>query len=277
MIVKAILLAIAVLNLVAPACAGVNKFYVLVGRESIDIPVPNGFSEVSDSYPAFYRVAESMTPPDNRLLAAFIPEDTVEKMTTDERMVVDKYILVQTHRKSETLAITSRDFEAITARIRQDQERLANSGSIATLVENSAQKLSEEFGRAIDIKYGQAVHFGIFAEDANYISSSNLVKFQISMNGATRQCLVANASNIARVKNRLIFVNVYSSYYSRSDLDWVQDLSKTVVGKIISANAFSEKTPDMGNPFSKIALGAVIFMTCVIIGVCLRRLKKPAQ
>ena len=67
------------------------------------LTAPAGFHEISQLSPANQKLAETMTPPKNRLLAVFVSEESdLERITKEDIPELPRYMLLQVYRQLES-------------------------------------------------------------------------------------------------------------------------------------------------------------------------------
>ena len=91
-------------------CAGVE---VDIGGAKVALPAPEGFIEVSSLHPPSRELAETLTPPSNRLLAVYMSQSDLDAVNTGESATWARYMVVQTDRQSESFTIAKSDFDQV--------------------------------------------------------------------------------------------------------------------------------------------------------------------
>ena len=88
----------------------------------------------------------------------------------------------------------------------------------------------------MDVKVGQTVPLGVFADSLNFVAFATLAKYQVSIEKDKLDYLVANSTSFIRASNRLLFAYIYATYESQKDLDWLRIASQQWANDIISVN-----------------------------------------
>ncbi|MGD2126277.1 MAG: hypothetical protein PVG99_09370 [Desulfobacteraceae bacterium] len=234
------LVLLAMLFCTQSALAETELVGISLGGVNIQLPAPNGFSEVSDVSPQIRNRAERLTPPQNRLLAFFVPDAALQRFKKGEvaTLVYDRYMVVQAFRGMESGNVSSQQFRELVRHIRQEQGHLSERDRerAQSYIDDVSKELSKERGISIDLKVGQPLSLGVFAEGDNFIAYAGLTKYKIAAEGKALEMVNASAISFIRVKKKLIFGYVYAKHDSEKDIDWVRAAAKDWIQKILSAN-----------------------------------------
>ena len=106
--------------------ADTKNIQVDIGGVKIDAQAPNGFHEVSSLSPETRKLAETMTPPNNRLLAVFVSEEDLGRIMKGKAPEFGRYMFLQTLRKLENRNISNRQFQQLAILIKEQQNTLLN-------------------------------------------------------------------------------------------------------------------------------------------------------
>ncbi|MFQ5937010.1 MAG: hypothetical protein ACE5LB_11455 [Acidiferrobacterales bacterium] len=269
------------------AAGGSEPLDVRIADASITLATPSGFHEVSQVSPDIHRLAQTLTPRMNRLLAVYVTTDDLDRLRDRDEPELDRYLLVQTYRPTEHLNIGTDGFHKVTGQMKRQQESMMKNAKamMDTELERASAQLSAEHAAAISLKVGEIFPLGVFAEGENSISMASLAKYEASANKERLEHLVAVAMNVLRVEDKIIFAYVYSTYDTKDDLDWVQSTSGDWIRQIYGAD--SQNTPVASSPraetsthepssggFSMVMRGAVIVTFIALILFLFRQMAR---
>ncbi len=206
-----------------------------VGSVPVKLPVPPGFVEPSLQIPAFRSYGEKFTPQMNRLLAIYIAEPDMQRVTAQNEPEMKRYFLAQTLRANEGSTLTRADFDKVKSMLK-DQ----NSG-LQKIVENIGQQAIDDAFKKIGdgqikLKMGEVKSLGVFDETKDSLSTLLLTKGQAVVNGKSTEVSILSGTNIVRLKDRLVYLYAYSRYEGKSDIEWVSKVSKDWVGRATALN-----------------------------------------
>lgn len=239
---KYILISFSVLFLaVTPVSANTKNIKIDVGGLKIDIHAPEGFHEVSSISPETRELAEIMTPPENRLLAVFISDEDLRKITNGEKADFNRYMLLQVYRKTENTNVSPEQFQKISSQIKEQQNTLLVNAKeyIDNHFDGVTEKLSKESDVFLQIKIGEQIPLGIFLDKQNALGFANLSKYMIEENGQQNTNVLTACSSVILIKDKLLFSYVYSNYKAQNDIIWAKSTSKEWVNSLLTANLTS--------------------------------------
>ena len=201
------------------ANAETQNIQIEVGGVKIDVQAPIGFHEISSLSPETRNLAETMTPPSNRLLAIFVSEDDLGRIMKGEVPKFGRYMLLQVFRELENTNISNGQFRQLVAQIKAQQNTLP-----------------KEYELSQKMKIGEHVPLGVFFEQSNAIGFASLVKYQAEAEGEKLDYVVAGGTSFIRVKQKVLYAYVYGTYENQDDLNWVRSKSREWVNSLLTFN-----------------------------------------
>lgn len=198
-----------------------------IGNVEAALPIPEGFV-VADNLPAEkLAVLESMTPDSNRLLAFLIPKESLHLMQSTAGSPISRYAIVQTIRATEHTTATQAEFQQLVVAPIKESWSSADSAETATL-DKLRQEVSEQSG--VELVGFRHVGFVLDQEDA--LSQAAVVKL-VANEG--RAPTLATFSYL-RVRGKVLFVFLYSSFRGPEDLEWLYEKTSSWVEDILRLN-----------------------------------------
>ncbi len=220
------------------ALAGTQSVTVSVGGESILIPAPPGFHEISQLSPETRKDFEKAVPPENRLLAAFVSEDDLGRIMKGELLNARRYLMVEAHRELEHMTMTGSDFADMVAAVRR--KKGAVSEETKTRVQRlTDQRTREVFGSdasAVQITAGEEVPLGVFVDKSDVIGYATISKSQVVVNGVKQDLVTTMGVCFVKVRSKYLYVVVTSRYDEPKDLEWLRATSSQWPDQIVAAN-----------------------------------------
>jgi hypothetical protein len=220
-----------------------SNFQVNIGDAQIQVQAPNGFYEVTKTFPGAAYLAETITPPSNRLLAMLMTEEDVENLRNKQEPQMQSYVLIQTLKAWEGLTISEKMFAEGKSQLKAQQDTILQQSEkdVSKLINNAVEKMSEDTGRNLDVKLGEQKMLGFFFESDDALGFNTLSHIQSSNDQGTYNDVIALSSMLLRVKGKIMYVYVYKKYTDQKDIDWINKTAQEIVQNIINNNQVSEK------------------------------------
>ena len=210
-----------------------------VGGTPITVPAPPGFTDPSSISKDLQSVGEAMTPPTNRLLALFISEPDIKRVSSGKSATLSRYFMAQTMRKLESTNVSVRDFVKLREMFKQQQRDLLERHKSKS--QQNIDAASKELGRkyqdpSFAMKVGEISPLGVFLDGDTSVGMAALIKYSFVIDGKTEETPMAMAMTIALVKGRIIYLYAYSTYKSNADAEWVRSVSRQWMSSVASFN-----------------------------------------
>jgi hypothetical protein len=159
-----------------------------------------------------------------------------------ESAELKRYFMIQTMKNVNEQKISKESFLYTKNSLKSQQQELTerNKEMISSLLKDNSSVLSDELGSDVNFQLGNFVPLGAFDESTNHLSSAILTKYRMSLGDQEITSLVAGTTTFARVKDRLLFLYVFSKYSNQNDLNWVRSSTKNWYASIIGANNSQE-------------------------------------
>lgn len=260
-----------------------NNFQVNIGDTQIQVQAPDGFYEATQTFPGAAYLAQTITPPTNRLLAMLLSKDDITNLQNNQNPEMKSYVLIQTLKAWEGLTISQKMFEEGKRQIKDQQHTMMQNAQkeVDKFIDNASKKMSEDTGTKIDIKIGEQKPLGIFFESDDALGFNSLSYVQSTTEEGTFDDVIALSATLARVKGKIIYVYVYKAYKHHEDVDWINKISQEIVQNIINDNlvskeeetSYEDKAPDfdMNELLKRVGIGAFIGL---IIGLFFKSKRK---
>jgi hypothetical protein len=157
------------------------------------------------------------------------------------------YTKVSVIRETQEQDVSKSFFAEVVGLIRKEGATLIDPNAPETkkLIENFEQELTKLKSTSTNLEVGKPTILGIY--DVRPNAESTLLTMAIKLQAGTEsvnRLLVVGAS-IIHVKDRMLFVNSYRTYQSRTDLQTMKDSTTRWIDSIFAAN---EVRPTPPNP-----------------------------
>jgi hypothetical protein len=174
---------------------------------------------------------EVAVPDSNRLLAGFVLANEVPLLRSNSSLGITRYAMVEVSRKAEFTDFGADDFKQMVDSASQE---------LGKIIDSSVKDEEEEFNRKMkalnpdsaQISMDKPLMLGaLFSKPDAY--GFGMIE-AITQNGATTK--MACGGVLLRVKNRALFLYVYSAYKNQETLNWIRKVSEAWANAILSEN-----------------------------------------
>lgn len=205
------------------------------GGESFAIPAPlKGMVEMGPDYRG---AVDNLVPPYNRLIAAFVLPDDLDKIRNGDRKIPPVGSIVSVSRQYEFTEIDESGFTAIVD---------SASKSFNSTLDSYAKENQEKFDRRIKsldldnlkITFDKPVSLGSLFSNQSSAGFGTIL--QVSAVGTSSQKELSSKKVLSvcfvRVKNRVLFTYVFADYKDIETVKWLRKTSEEWAAAILSAN-----------------------------------------
>ena len=219
------------------ATAGTQSVTVDVGGQGLYLPAPAGFHEISLLSPETRKLAETLTPPSNRLLAVFVSESDLGRIMKGESPELQRYMFMQAYRQLEKSDISGAQFSKLVAQVKQQQYTLLEKSKdqVDSVIDRASGKISKDYGISLKVNIGEPVPLGVFMEKSDAVGFAMLAKCHGAAEGQQVDLLMAGGTSLVRVNGKILYAYVYSRYETQKDLDWVRATSSSWADQLLTA------------------------------------------
>jgi len=207
---------------------GFSQCDAKVGTVPIQFPVPGeGFVNVgSDGL----KQLEINVPNSNRLLCAFLTsDDNARLVSPDQTPVMDRYMMVEVSKDSENSDTSDEEFKKLSDVMRNQFSDVADK-----VTKPMNDELNEKLKKlnSSEVKIDKPMPLGNFFSHPNAEGFGMVIDYTEST-GIRRVAMVAA---FLKIRNRLVYVYVYSLYKDPTTIDWLKQKSESWCMSILAAN-----------------------------------------
>ena len=206
---------------------------IKVGFVDINLPNPEGYQRYDGRNPSVDSGEQSLLPEDNIILASLCTETDLAQLISSGTYPSGIRMQVQTLKSFEGTSISNSDFDSqITPEIQRDWACQSEFEKDQDL--QSALQESEGILQRVGIEYNRPVPLGTFGVIPGSVCFSMFQKFVPTAGGDAM--IVFNASAIVAVKNKLVYLYLYSTDMSQQSLSSCRQLIVNWRDSILAAN-----------------------------------------
>jgi hypothetical protein len=209
---------------------------VVIGDTALTLPPLDGFHELYGMDKSFDETVNQTITEGNRMLAVYVSDPDLAKMSADPQAGLNKYILVQT-KLGDPHIRSAADFEAIRAGLAQELGGADTSAAISDQVARATTYMREHAGKDLQINIGETKFLGKFVDSREALSYLMAANYGVTTpDGKTESHPVVAAVSVLVVKERPLLIFVYSNYQAPADLDFVTAETRKTLDRVFVAN-----------------------------------------
>lgn len=201
---------------------------VRVGAIPIVIPSPG--NDLVEPGPDYRVIFETLLPVNNRLVAAFVPQDKLDIIHKGKMPAMDRYALVQIARQSEFTEMDSATFQQIAEALGKQFGGDLSQSSIKG--QEEANHNLKDMGSSATVTLDKPVPLGTFFTMTNAIGVGSITPYTINGVPSRRASCLA----FLRVRGRILSMFMYATYKDEGTVQWVKTTSEQWVSAILKAN-----------------------------------------
>jgi hypothetical protein len=201
-----------------------------IGDVSLSVPPPTGFVRYDGLNQKIDDVMVQMVPKTNRLLMLLATPKDAASAKKGKPEDLERYMMLQTFRNGEKMVMTAKDFTEV---LKGVEKEFGSGDKAAAQLEAEVNEQLKKTKDVSDLKLGQTVMLGVFHKSERSIDMGMLMKAQV---GDDEPKPMAAAFSIAMVRGKILYIYVYSGYYSPEDIAWTRKTVKDWREAIVAAN-----------------------------------------
>ncbi len=241
---------------------------VNIGGTPLVIPTPTNFAPVTPKMEMVNTLLDSLVPPSNTRLTAFIAESEVGAATQGLIPDLTRSFSVQTLKQLSGSTVTKADFDRMKSALRKQMDQMMQmvEKQAPGLMENLNKNRDRQFAGDVRLKSLQSVPFPPHEETERSLAFSMIVNSGVAgASGKSEKFVSAVTGTMVHLKGKILYL--YATGDER-DLTWTRKISKGWVAAVVAANpsdsatALKETAGPVGFSFMrslrKIMIGALI-------------------
>lgn len=228
-----------VLLLMQGVCLSAGAVEIKVGERPINVPLPDGFVELTPAMSPYYETMKAYIGPNNVRYLTLVPDEKAEALLRGEELGLERYFRVESEKNISAASVTSGQFVEFRSILRnQNADMYAEfEAQLPEIVNEGNKTLSADLAADIAVELGGIVPLPVHLDTDNAIANSMFMTVAVTVGGEEMGTeTLAATSLILHVKDKVIFLYAYAS---KSELDWTRDAVATWATDIVAANPLS--------------------------------------
>ena len=229
---KLLLLFLVSFSFIVSAYADSRNFSFKVNNTNINVRMPDGFYESSYINPEALDMAKTFYPDYLNVHAVLMPKG----ISDTERL--SRYIILVTDNNIAKRKLSQKDFNDLREVMREQQFTLMNElrENINEEIDAGASRISKKYAMDYIAEIGETIPLGVFIDNEKVMSINTIMNMSASANGISSTYLQVGSTSFVFVKNKVIFVYIYSDFDSEKDIVWIEGKTKELVNLLTKNN-----------------------------------------
>jgi hypothetical protein len=215
-----------------------------LGDATLMIPSPPGFMDVNEVSRDAFLMFQDMLPPANRLIAVFLPETDIGRLSQGAEAELDRYMTVHSVIEHEDVTLTKHEFSQLRAKLRKecnssDRKRdqlIAEAGKRAGRSYSKRTKTDVVAQMTIAMQMGGVEPLTVDAETAVSIAMSHFARLDIVVNGELSEDMSTGTTVALLVKGKVVYLNTYRRFKENADTRWTRSKAQAWTAQMLAAN-----------------------------------------
>ncbi len=206
-----------------------------VGNRLIDLPLPDGFVELTPNMPPHYESMRLFVAPSNLLYLTLIPANNAEALLRGEFVNFDRYINVESNKGVSNDSVSSTQF----AQLRSERNQMVDTYNDLIddqwpgIIDHANATLSEDFDVSIAMELGGFVPLPVHLDTDIAIAHSIFATANGAVDGESVSIVVVATILTLHVKDKVLHLHVNGR---EADLDWTRETAASWAADIVAAN-----------------------------------------
>lgn len=217
----------------------VSALEIEVGHRPINLPLPDGFVELTPAMSPYYEAMRAYIGPNNLRYATLITTNDAEALLRGEDIEIQRYINVESEKGISAISVSSAQFADFRSILRdQIDDMYANAEEqLPELISKGNHELSEEFDADLAVEFGGLVPLPIHLDTDNAMANSMFMTVGGTVDGENIGAEVVAATTLfLHVKDKVLFLYVYGQ---ESEIEWTRETAERWATDIVAANPLS--------------------------------------
>lgn len=197
-----------------------------LGRQTVYLPSPKGWFEISAISEKRYQFYKDTVPPGNEALALYLPKRMMDSLTgNDDLTVIDSFAAAQVLRETINNEYSESDHKAVINTFKVNQQKIMDKvkEKAPALFDKASEKYNELYDSLVDFSDIGMIPLGSFYDDSNFYSYLFIAKFNAAIDGSPKTSHSQLGScTIARIKDKIIYLYIHNNDVSKTAIEEIK-------------------------------------------------------
>lgn len=221
-----------------------NAATIDLGGRSVEIPIPDGFVELTPEMPPYYESMAAYVGPNNVRYLTLVRSVDAEALLRGESIELHRYLTIETEKGLVNASISSANFEELRELfVSQLDEIFAAAGQgVDDMLSDGNDTLSESFGTDVEVEVGGIVPLPVHQDEVDKVAFSTRMNVGANIAGQSMEPdTIAGTTLVLHVLDKVLFLYVYGD---DPDLDWTRNQANEFADAILAANPMTGEVQD---------------------------------
>jgi hypothetical protein len=204
----------------------VRALEIEVGDRPINLPLPDGFVELTPAMSPYYETMRAYIGPNNLRYATLITANDAEALLRGQDIELERYINVESENGISATSVSSAQFTDFRSILQSQIDNMYATveKQLPELVSKGNHELSEEFDADLAVELGGLVPLPIHLDTDNAMANSMFMTVGATIDGKDVDAdIVAATTLFLHVKDKVLFLYVYGQ---ESELEWTREAAE---------------------------------------------------
>ncbi len=200
--------------LIQAICLNASAAEIKVGDRLINVPLPDGFVELTPEMSPYYETSQAYIGPNNVRYLALVAEDKAEALLRGEDVQLYRFMNVESEKGISESSVSSRQFTELRTILRNqiDEMYAKVEKQMPDLVKKGNAAISAEFSADVAVELGGLVPLPIHLDTDSVIANSMYMTVGGTVSGEDVGSNVLAATTLfLHVKDKVLFLYVYGT------------------------------------------------------------------
>jgi hypothetical protein len=206
-----------------------RNFNINIDNIDVKIRTPDGFFDARYVAPFMYEVFDMVMP----------KEMTVHAVLTAKKGIGERYMGLATVTDLDKIRLTQKMFNRVVRdNIRKKQFTIMNSrrSEDDKITRDMNRALASDYGSDTKLQITETTPLGVFIDNNKAIGFLSISSVERASSNFSEEIPMIGSTTMINIKDRLLYVYIYSTYKSSMDITWVKGKTKELVSLILMNN-----------------------------------------
>lgn len=204
----------------------------------VAIPVPEGFTDTSNTTPDLHKLMLNFVPSTNRSLAMFLLNDDVKALMQGIDPGIERYIMLQSFNELEDEDISDADFEEISQEMRNSVDTMYDQlkDELQSEINTMEQGFNDITDLKMDFELNNVIVLPKRIDIPGQFTHTSLISNKIVVEEEVFDQVMVLCSTILHIKDKFLYLFVYDTYKDQENINWAENTTEALVKSLLTAN-----------------------------------------
>ena len=209
---------------------------IRVGGQPIDVPIPEGFVELTPEFSPYYEAMSAYVSPTNHRHLMLITQADAEAIRRGEDVAVNRRLTLETAKHLDKATVTEGMFTEIGDSLESEFEAIYAEvdDNIPSIFESGNESLSDTFETDVDVEFEGMMPLPVHLREDRAVAYSAMLTIRSTLDGQDYGAQRFSVTNfMLHAGGKVIFLYAHGS---EEDLEWGREIAGAWGQAILAAN-----------------------------------------